>query len=214
MGAWIETITVLYWLNNITSHPVWVRGLKLLFALSTSCIARSHPVWVRGLKLAISDELSQANPVAPRVGAWIETTFGYYSHGQVGVAPRVGAWIETPLGLPVHYKEESHPVWVRGLKLTLSTPLVPMSLVAPRVGAWIETFTALNMVKLRSVAPRVGAWIETKTISDLGESIKSHPVWVRGLKRAYELAAPVICASHPVWVRGLKQCTIFCRLSD
>ena len=33
--------------------------------------------------------------VAPRVGAWIETT-GLYSTGfVVEVAPRVGAWIET-----------------------------------------------------------------------------------------------------------------------
>ena len=52
MGAWIETSS----LDN---------ALKVI---------SSHPVWVRGLKLAISDELSQANPVAPRVGAWIETT--------------------------------------------------------------------------------------------------------------------------------------------
>jgi len=54
----------------------------------------SHPVWVRGLKHnPIHDHLSQSH-VAPRVGAWIETT--------VRVTPTFVA--------------RSHPVWVRGLK--------------------------------------------------------------------------------------------------
>ena len=33
------------------SHPVWVRGLKLVFGLDVLGFFRSHPVWVRGLKL-------------------------------------------------------------------------------------------------------------------------------------------------------------------
>ena len=55
--------------------------------------------------------------VAPRVGAWIETT----GHGGVRlgdeVAPRVGAWIETIMRLLEEVNTtKSHPVWVRGLK--------------------------------------------------------------------------------------------------
>ena len=54
----------------------------------------------------------------------------------------------------------SHPVWVRGLKLSLGRHYFFHQLVAPRVGAWIETpHTVKNHIK--SV---------------------SHPVWVRGLK--------------------------------
>jgi len=34
-------------------------------------------------------------PVAPRVGAWIETGLRHLSQEAAGVAPRVGAWIET-----------------------------------------------------------------------------------------------------------------------
>ena len=34
----------------------------------------------------------------------------------------------------------SHPVWVRGLKLTSVFDFVFRHYVAPRVGAWIETF--------------------------------------------------------------------------
>jgi len=33
--------------------------------------------------------------VAPRVGAWIETTLGQQIENAMLVAPRVGAWIET-----------------------------------------------------------------------------------------------------------------------
>ena len=52
-------------------------------------------------------------------------------------------------------------MWVRGLKLILLRLLTLLALVAPYVGAWIETATAL------------------RTLAD----IRSHPMWVRGLKR-------------------------------
>ena len=95
------------------------------------------------------------------MGAWIETNISplYCSSGVV--APRVGAWIETPDEPEVTMRvRESHPVWVRGLKLIL--------LSRSRSG--------------RSVAPRVGAWIETNESRGVERSSTSHPVWVRGLK--------------------------------
>ena len=55
--------------------------------------------------------------VAPRVGAWIETSKDSSNRKSHHVAPRVGAWIET-LYIILSKKED---------------------LVAPRVGAWIET---------------------------------------------------------------------------
>ena len=56
--------------------------------------------------------------VAPRVGAWIETTHLPLTARTLLVAPRVGAWIET---------QRASQMWLS-------------SLVAPRVGAWIETW--------------------------------------------------------------------------
>ena len=56
-------------------------------------------------------------PVAPRVGAWIETHNPVGTVSVLDVAPRVGAWIET-------------------IKSRLNCAA---SAVAPRVGAWIET---------------------------------------------------------------------------
>ena len=78
----------------------------------------------------------------------------------------------------------SHPVWVRGLKLLYIIYLFKWHQVAPRVGAWIETYKEIEREYYDKVAPRVGAWIETyKEIEREYYDKKSHPVWVRGLKR-------------------------------
>ena len=58
-------------------------------------------------------------PVAPYVGAWIETHGYPWMWSEPPVAPYVGAWIETS----EHRNQEatkklSHPTWVRGLKLS------------------------------------------------------------------------------------------------
>ena len=58
---------------------------------------------------------------------------------------------------------------------------------------------------LVSVAPRVGAWIETLKVNKLAYNVKSHPVWVRGLKQPLQSKVSAEEKSHPVWVRGLKQ---------
>ena len=160
VGAWIETLATCCASKAKVSHPVWVRGLKLLMLFHTTLI----------------------NNVAPRVGAWIETLNSlqyitrlpshpvwvrglkrrfpsYFSHGQI-VAPRVGAWIET---------------------LTVKLKAL-IRKVAPRVGAWIETIDALSHHADKQVAPRVGAWIETEFAPQEVNTCKSHPVWVRGLK--------------------------------
>ena len=78
-----------------SSHPTWVRGLKLcIFCrcyngrtvapyvgawIETMNIRKefnnytSHPTWVRGLKLAEIQKEKERKDVAPYVGAWIET---------------------------------------------------------------------------------------------------------------------------------------------
>ena len=59
--------------------------------------------------------------VAPRVGAWIETSKPSDNCRFSAVAPRVGAWIETmgdAISNPA-FIQMSHPVWVRGLKRSI-----------------------------------------------------------------------------------------------
>ena len=80
--------------NRLQSHPMWVRGLKLIMTNEKPLSIKSHPMWVRGLKLVtILNRILL--PVAPYVGAWIETW--------CRASKRPTGW--------------SHPMWVRGLKL-------------------------------------------------------------------------------------------------
>ena len=74
VGAWIETFGRFCVEFGGKSHPVWVRGLKLV-GRSVS----KHRIMF----------------VAPRVGAWIETMMKSIKLVRKSVAPRVGAWIET-----------------------------------------------------------------------------------------------------------------------
>ncbi len=73
------------------------------------------------------------------MGAWIETPFIISEGSLPPVAPYVGAWIETA---PHYFDDEgamSHPMWVRGLKLVRALMDGCAQNVAPYVGAWIET---------------------------------------------------------------------------
>ena len=60
-------------LLNMRSHPTWVRGLKLCSFALLQPLDESHPTWVRGLKLTTRARGWHPSPVAPYVGAWIET---------------------------------------------------------------------------------------------------------------------------------------------
>ena len=127
MGAWIETADLKRMYVVFKSHPVWVRGLKLLILTLTLLQIPSHPVWVRGLKPSDFNINTVTNTVAPRVGAWIETLCKTIPLPSCMVAPRVGAWIETFEQTNTRIFARSHPVWVRGLKLNsvgLSVPRV------------------------------------------------------------------------------------------
>ena len=117
-------------------------------------MSSSHPVWVRGLKLFRLPMQASYN-VAPRVGAWIETTSCSKACALFAVAPRVGAWIETQKEFCGACKPLSHPVWVRGLKLDHREPCVKCYRVAPCVGAWIETSMITMQGTTQNVAPCV-----------------------------------------------------------
>ena len=72
------------------SHLAGVRGLKQSTEQTSKTTATSHLAGVRGLKLG-----THRCRVAPRRGAWIETTRVYHNNIVGTVAPRRGAWIET-----------------------------------------------------------------------------------------------------------------------
>ena len=99
----------------------------------------SHPMWVRGLKQRHLKKHETKDGVAPHVGAWIETEVGSRQSATCSVAPHVGAWIETRERTLSAEPTESHPMWVRGLKLLSDAMSSTLLSVAPHVGAWIET---------------------------------------------------------------------------
>ena len=144
----------------------------------------SHPTWVRGLKHLYSLRGSERCRVAPYVGAWIETSRLKAEMYLPEVAPYVGAWIETLIALRLSIDNESHPTWVRGLKLGVKQIRFRSILSHP---TWVRGLKLENDPRLKNhiVAPYVGAWIETELMR-------------------FEFSVPV---SHPTWVRGLKQTT-------
>ena len=73
VGAWIETPSTLAYCPSSVSHPMWVRGLKLVVVRHCLKQLLSHPMWVRGLKLCAESGQQGKGDVAPYVGAWIET---------------------------------------------------------------------------------------------------------------------------------------------
>ena len=62
-----------------------------------------------------------------------------------------------------HGRQQSHPMWVRGLKQSTDLVQDVHKYVAPYVGAWIETLSSKQSGGIFDVAPYVGAWIETDT---------------------------------------------------
>ena len=140
VGAWIETLSAVMSCKVPLSHPMWVRGLK----------QRDQVEWATNLL------------VAPYVGAWIETFIKEEGHTSEPVAPYVGAWIETYLYKREYDYIQSHPMWVRGLKLI------------------IHLFSSTNFRKSHPM------WVRglKHGFGLLGHAgvLASHPMWVRGLK--------------------------------
>ena len=68
----------------LTSHPLWVRGLKYCNIAVPEGETMSHPLWVRGLKWIVWKSSAMPNRVAPLVGAWIEINTNQLSNDTMG----------------------------------------------------------------------------------------------------------------------------------
>ena len=93
----------------------------------------------RGLKAA-GGQVFISGWVAPRAGAWIESSGYEHNPENLIVAPRAGAWIESAMNWsPIEKNLSSLPVRERGLKVDDGTSGGRPAGVAPRAGAWIES---------------------------------------------------------------------------
>ena len=95
VGAWIETINLLFIVSVLHVAPRVGAWIETIVPHAYYGTGTSHPVWVRGLKLPCNKRGAIYQLVAPRVGAWIETQTVVDIFSVLRVAPRVGAWIET-----------------------------------------------------------------------------------------------------------------------
>ena len=77
------------------SHPMWVRGLKLVRVLLDGSVRHVAPYVGAWIETGWLRSKCQLSVVAPYVGAWIETDSNILQTGPALVAPYVGAWIET-----------------------------------------------------------------------------------------------------------------------
>ena len=147
----------------------------------------SRPARARGLKPLIRRLLRLKTTVAPRAGAWIETSAISGSPTGILVAPRAGAWIETRRRLLLCARTLSRPARARGLKpgddlasrwWRKSRPARARGLKHHPRAAILQDGESrparargLKRLPVRlepghgHVAPRAGAWIETTTIS-------------------------------------------------
>jgi len=77
VGAWIETPKeAAQKTKELASRPAWARGLKPNRQWRVHRWRRkSRPAWARGLKQYRSICIPADRPVAPCVGAWIETKY-------------------------------------------------------------------------------------------------------------------------------------------
>ena len=74
----------------------------------------------------------------------------------VPVAPLVGAWIETIIGRTGLTQTMSLPSWERGLKPLTEPEQSALNAVAPLVGAWIETVN--TKASCSTVATSLPSW--------------------------------------------------------
>ena len=102
--------------------------------------------------------------VASFTDAWIETNGQTISVFCDEVASFTDAWIETGRSVPPELKVESHPLRMRGLKLTKRSLRVVLMSVASFTDAWIETSVVIHLLYVFLVASFTDAWIETENV--------------------------------------------------
>ena len=84
------------------------------------------------------------------------------------VAPRVGAWIETSNPLQLHHLMMSHPVWVRGLKPKVKNHVSRNALSHP---VWVR---GLKLLTLAMVIPLLWShpvWVRGLKLLDMVRDI-------------------------------------------
>ena len=162
-GAWIETQPSAARDAGCASPPARGRGSKHAADAGTVGAQRGRPP--RG-GVDRNRRRATGRPggcVAPRAGAWIETSLAAPAVGPATVAPRAGAWIETCLDDRQLRRAAGRPP--RGGVDRNSADQCrrrPATRRPPRGGVDRNCCRRSRRAPATQVAPRAGAWIETR----------------------------------------------------
>ena len=204
VGVWIETSESSFFNSDLASHPSWVCGLKLSRFYQALDDLMSHPSWVCGLKLKVFrkatilwshtlrgcvdwnfcttlENLQKRSHTLRGCVDWnikeTVTKSTVKSHTLRGCVD----WNLSKSSINED-KAESHPSWVCGLKLKISSKL------------W----------RLVESHPSWVCGLKLQAQDDCLNYYVSHPSWVCGLKPLMLQMMLVVGRSHPSWVCGLK----------
>ena len=134
-GAWIETASTSPTSLRLSgSPPARGRGLKLLAQLRQLSLVQSPPARGRGLKLNLISAMALVT-VAPRAGAWIETSTNQGQGLEVFPSPPArGRGLKLYIHIQVIYCRWSPPARGRGLKHRTHTHCLQSQLGRPPRG--------------------------------------------------------------------------------
>ena len=117
------------------------------------------------------------------MGAWIETDMDAEAASNIQSHPTWVRGLKLTLETDIGTNGKSHPTWVRGLKQSIADKNAKVNASHPTWVRGLKLHQVLTLCACKIVAPYMGAWIETKEDSSGNSIWKSHPTWVRGLKQ-------------------------------
>ena len=216
----------------MTSHPVWVCGLKLLRLAENRIFLRSHPVWVCGLKLELHDFhgfFCQSHPV------WVCGLKLYLRARRLRVClvtPCMGVWIETVGARAANVITERHTLYgcvdwnleqsahlIRHVRHTLYG-CVDWNMTATFKFKNLKGHTLYGCVDwnitfkqywhLRNMGHTLYGCVDWNSTMQEWQwpHLTSHPVWVCGLKLLMLVLLKVLQLVTPcmgVWIETLHQ---------
>ena len=114
--------------------------------------------------------LTEEDPVkvAPRAGAWIETTRPLAICRKGLVAPRAGAWIETVFAFNVRATVQSPPARGRGLKQHRQHARADGGWSPPARGRGLKPANTLLAVRARKSPPARGRGLKLQAVRPRG----------------------------------------------
>ena len=129
--------------------------------LPISALQHSRPVRARGLKRILYAGDGDAQVVAPRAGAWIETIPSWPARARATSRPARARGLKLSRRRVSHRHDASRPVRARGLKQCAGDARRDVPASRPVRARGLKHVTTCITSGPAYVAPRAGAWIET-----------------------------------------------------